>query len=274
MQGNSGFCASWTMYTTLILLLNRNVPLDTLGEYFATFDHKLDTLSKSEKFLEEFNKCFNPNQPNQPNQPCRTKDAFITDISRYTNLKVWGTGYIPPYTYNTPNEDPTRSTLKYILVKQIKLYRMIIFMLYYNTRKLKKTEVFDKIKNQNDKQILTEIFNDFDNTTRDIIKERLIKQAEVEIKISDDILAKDTHLCDDNLFLHKEFCLNDDVTKPIPKPDKWNCNNSKLKIGDNIVLKGINSSIEEEKKSQQDKFTKTRDNLDKILPTLYSQKLI
>ena len=38
--------------------------------------------------------------------------------------------------------------------------------------------------------------------------------------------------------MHKEFCLNDDVTKSIPENNKWNCNNSKLKIGDNIVLKG------------------------------------
>jgi hypothetical protein len=273
LQGNSGFCASWTLYTTLILLLNRDVPLDKLGEYFTTFDHKFDTVSKSEKFLEEFNKCFNLNQSNQS---CRTKEAFIQDISKYTSLKPkaklvtsWGQEYGNPYSYSIPYEDPTQSTLKYILVKQIKLYRMIIFMLYYNTRKLKKTEVFDKIQNQTDKQILIEIFDDFDNNTRDIIKERLIKQSQAKIEINDNILNRDTHLCDDNLFIHKEFCLNEDVVKPIPEDNKWNCNNSKLRIGNNIVLKALDSSKKEIEEYQKDNFKKTRENLDKILPHLF-----
>ncbi len=275
LQGNSGFCASWTMYTTFILLLNRHISLDKLGEYFTTFDHKLDTLSQSEKFLQEFNKCFNPNKSTQQTQqiqetkPCRTKEKFIEDISGYTNLKVWGNRYIPPYSYNTPYEDSSQSTLKYILVKQIKLYRMIIFMLYYNTRKLKKTEVFDKIQNKTDKQILTEIFNDFDKNTQDIVKERLIEQSKVKIEINDNILNRDTHLCDDNLFQHIDFCLNEDVVKPIPTPDKWNCNNSKLKIDNNILLKALGSSTKEIEQYQQDNYKQTMENLDQILPHLF-----
>jgi hypothetical protein len=37
LQGNSGFCASWTMYTTMILLLNQDKNLDTIGNYLGSF---------------------------------------------------------------------------------------------------------------------------------------------------------------------------------------------------------------------------------------------
>ena len=37
LKGNSGFCASWTMYTTLILLLNIGRPLEEIGDYLGTF---------------------------------------------------------------------------------------------------------------------------------------------------------------------------------------------------------------------------------------------
>ncbi len=37
LQGNSGFCASWTMYTTMLLLLNHDKNLKTLGDYLGTF---------------------------------------------------------------------------------------------------------------------------------------------------------------------------------------------------------------------------------------------
>ncbi len=246
LQGNSGFCASWTIYINLILLLNRNVSLERLGEYFATFDHKFDTVSKSEKFLQEFNKCY---RSGLQNSTCRKKEDFVKDIKQYTSFN-------PDRSFSIPYEDPTQSTLKYILVKQIKLYRTIIFILYYITRKFKEANVFNNIQNQNDKQILKEIFDDFDNNTKDVIKERLLKQSNIQININDNVLQKDTHLCDDNLFLHKDFCLTQDVTKPIPNPDKWKCNQSKLKSGNNIVLKGLISS-QNEKNIQDTKIRET-----------------
>ena len=71
LQGNSGFCASWTIYTNFILLLNRSISLDKLGQYFATFDEKIDKVSKSEKFVQEFNKCFK--QDTIKEKKCRSK---------------------------------------------------------------------------------------------------------------------------------------------------------------------------------------------------------
>jgi hypothetical protein len=258
LQGNSGFCASWTIYINLILLLNRDVPLERLGEYFATFDHKFDTVSKSKKFLEEFKKCY---ETGTQNLTCRKKEDFVKDVKEYTSFN-------PDRSFTIPNEDPTQSTLKYILVKQIKLYRTIIFILYYITRKFKETSVFDNIKNSNDKQILKEIFDDFDKNTKDVIKERLLKQSNIQINISDNILQKDTHLCDDNLFLHKDFCLTQDVTKPIPNPDKWKCNQSNLKSGNNIVLKGLISSQNEQKLKKENIVKTTQERLVEILQNI------
>ena len=41
-----------------------------------------------------------------------------------------------------------------------------------------------------------------------------------------DIKNKDTHLCEDNIFDHEEFCNpKDDITKEIPDSDIYNCNN-------------------------------------------------
>jgi hypothetical protein len=37
LQGNSGFCASWTMYTTMILLLNHDKNLKSIGDYLGSF---------------------------------------------------------------------------------------------------------------------------------------------------------------------------------------------------------------------------------------------
>ena len=37
LQGNSGFCASWTMYTTMLLLLNQDKTLKDIGVYLGSF---------------------------------------------------------------------------------------------------------------------------------------------------------------------------------------------------------------------------------------------
>jgi len=37
LQGNSGFCASWTMYTTMLLLLNQDKSLKDIGLYLGSF---------------------------------------------------------------------------------------------------------------------------------------------------------------------------------------------------------------------------------------------
>ena len=37
LQGNSGFCASWSMYTSMILLLNHDKNLEDIGLYLGTF---------------------------------------------------------------------------------------------------------------------------------------------------------------------------------------------------------------------------------------------
>jgi hypothetical protein len=44
LQGNSGFCASWTMYTTMILLLNHDKSLNSIGDYLGSFFLKNDDI--------------------------------------------------------------------------------------------------------------------------------------------------------------------------------------------------------------------------------------
>ena len=249
LQGNSGFCASWTIYTNFILLLNRSISLDKLGQYFTTFNQKIDTVSQSEKFVEEFNNCFKNKKKTLflfnkyvKNKNCRSKSNFKNDVTQYyinLSLKVMNAKNI--IQDNIIQENP-----KYILIKHIKLYRTIIYAVYFITRVLKITTLFDKITDKKDKRYLTKIFNKFDNFINDNddpIKKRLLEQSKVKIKIPDDILNKDTHLCDDNLFDHEEFCLDNDISKPLPPdPMKFKCNESKLKVDNNIVLKGNNSS--------------------------------
>ena len=234
LQGNSGFCASWTIYTNFILLLNRSISLDKLGQYFATFDEKIDKVSKSEKFVQEFNKCFK--QDTIKEKKCRSKTDFINDVKDYRHTF---------YKQTNP---------KYILIKHIKLYRTIIYAVYFITRVLKITTLFDKITDKKDKKYLTKIFDKFDKFDKendDPIKKRLLEQSKVKIKIPDDILNKDTHLCDDNLFDHEEFCLDNDISKPLPPdPMKFKCNESKLKVDNNIVLKDIRSSYAEQTKKR------------------------
>jgi hypothetical protein len=246
LQGNSGFCASWTIYTNFILLLNRSISLDKLGQYFTTFNQKIDTVSQSEKFVEEFNNCFKNKKKTLflfnkyvKNKNCRSKSNFKNDVTQYyinLSLKVMNAKNI--IQDNIIQENP-----KYILIKHIKLYRTIIYILYFITRVLNITTLFDNITDKKDKKYLTKIFDKFDKENDDPIKKRLLEQSTVQIKISNDILNKDTHLCDDNLFDHEEFCLDNDISKPLPPdPMKFKCNESKLKVDNNIVLKGNNSS--------------------------------
>lgn len=44
LQGNSGFCASWTMYTTMILLLNHDKSLKSIGDYLGSFFLQTDDI--------------------------------------------------------------------------------------------------------------------------------------------------------------------------------------------------------------------------------------
>jgi hypothetical protein len=233
LQGNSGFCASWTVYTMLVLLLNRSVPLEKMGEYFATFD----TISKSEKFIQEFNKCFNPDTTKKNNESCRNKDDFIKEVTDYIK--------------NTESTITKKIKHQYILTKHIKLYRTIIYIVYFITRKLNNTRLFNNTNlfnniPDNDKKILNEIFDKFEKKN-DPVKERLINQSTVKINISNDILNKDIHLCDDNLFDHKDFCLDHKVSKILPEnKNKWNCNDNKFKVDDKIVLKTVSESNTEQ----------------------------
>ena len=267
LQGNSGFCASWTIYTTFVLLLNRETELEKLGNYFTTFNYKIDYVSKSQKFLEEFNKCIYGQECKRP------KSDFITDVKQYTEYTKTekGISYVYPYEKDVYQSD------MYILIKHIKLYRMILYILYFVTHILKDTSLIDNIINDNDKNILIELFDKFNNlNSNNPIKEKLIESSQVEIQISNDllneILNKDTHKCDDNLFEHKDFCLENDIEKPFPNPDIWNCNMSKYKDKDKIILNGLQSSklIEEE---EEYKKGSSKDNLDPIIDYIFDNNL-
>jgi hypothetical protein len=244
LQGNSGFCASWTIYTLLVLMTNRNISLEKIGKYFADFNLKNTEKESISKFKTELDRCYiNQNIDSS----CKSKQIFETEFKKYINYNPATRQYI------IPNKTQQKN-YTYILMKQIKLYRMIIFIFYFITKKLEISELFDKIENDFDKKILNELFNKFDNfNIFNILHDRLNIQNKLKIDISSSILDRDMHLCDDNLFEHKDFCNINDLIKPIPNPDNYKCNSNKLKENGNIRLKGLENTINEEK-IQSDKI--------------------
>ena len=246
LQGNSGFCASWTIYTLFVLMTNRNLNLENLGKYFANFNLRNPEKQTISKFKSELDKCY---LHDKKDSSCKSKDIFEKEFKKYIDYDS-GTGR-----YYIPNETQQKN-YSYILTKQIKLYRMIIFVFYFITKKLKISELFDNTQNENDKKIINEIFNKFDTIKiLDILNDKLEFQNKLKITITQDVLDKDTHLCDDNMFDHKEFCNINDIVKSIPNPDNYNCNINKLKENNNIRLRGLQSTLNEEK-TQTDSIIK------------------
>jgi len=246
LQGNSGFCASWTMYTTFIVLTNKDKGLDEIGEYLTTFNKENYTTSTLDRLVAEFNKCI---QPPGTIQGCvRSKEEFAKNVIKYSDLKKTGSYIIPP-----ESKDIT-----YILLKHIKLYRMIFYILYFITRVIKETDIVDTIKgnNINDYNILNKLFDKIEQLDNNSVKNQLLKQQSIQLAVSDNIIDKDTHLCDDSLFDHNEFCLDDDSSKKIPVPDNLNCKNNKLNKDGMIVLKGIKTTEEDESKNNREKVKK------------------
>jgi len=257
LQGNSGFCGSWSLYTTLVFMLNTDKTLEEIGEYLANYNLKLVLPKKIEDYKKELDECHKPKPSPEPSKiKCKKKEDIIKEFNKY--IKYDGNQYYVPLEENILQKNP-----KYILTKHIKLYRMIIYMLYIITRKFNELTIFDNINDLNDKNILNEIFDKFYtyNKDNDIIKNRLILKSKNEFKFDiTNITNKDTHLCDDNLFNHTDFCKNEDVTKPIPNPDNWNCKNNKLKEDKNIRLRGLISS----KKEESDKNSILNNNINYI----------
>ncbi len=236
LQGNSGFCASWTIYTTFVLLLNRQVPLEKIGQYFATFNQEFDLQIKTQKLLDAINSC--------PSIDKKCKHQIYDDVKQYLSLRP-NNG---EFSYRIPQENYENSNMIYILLKHIKLYRIIIYILYFLTSVLKDTSLLDSIPNERDKQILREIFAIQDN--RDLLKERLIRSSTISLQFSSDILNRDTHLCEDKIFKYDQLCLDKDVYYDITNEkmkllEKNNCLTSKLREGNRIRLKGLVNSKKE-----------------------------
>jgi len=239
LQGNSGFCASWTVYTLFILMMNRNNTLDKLGKYFADFNLKNPERQSISKLKYDFDKCFI--DPTKLDSSCKSKKIFEEEFKKYIKYNPKTRVYI------IPNETQQKN-YTYILMKHVKLYRMILFTMYFVTRKLNISDLINNIQNMNDKKILNEIFNKLDtHDILNIINNKLNTQNKIKIDISQEILDRDTHLCDDNLFEHKDFCNINDIIKPIPNPDNYNCNVNKLKENNNIRLKGLKTIMNQEK---------------------------
>ena len=173
LQGDSGFCVSWTMYTTLILLLNKDKSFKDIGNYLGHFHiNKNDPLEKHE----------------------------------------------------------------YTLTKHIKLYRAMLYAAYIIIKKLNHP-LMESITNNNDKEILEEIFTIFDSDTT--VTNVLIDKKDKTVSVDQNFLDNDTHKCDDNLFNHTEFCNSVDISKPIPIYDENNCANNKLLKNGQIVLPSV-----------------------------------
>ena len=107
-------------------MLNRNIPLDKIGSYFSTFNLNLNDKTKSQKFREEFDKCYGKNS-SLKDSSCKSKDIFEKEFKKYIKYNDI------ERTYFIINENLIK--YKYVLTKHIKLYRTIIFVLYFITKK-------------------------------------------------------------------------------------------------------------------------------------------
>lgn len=260
LQGSSGFCATWTLYIIMILILNKDKKLDEIGKYFADFNSKYIEKGKiKSQFLRE--KYDTLCKPNKNNQECQN---IIKEIKEYFNVKQIDTGTGTRTSYVYPNEK-SDCDYAYIIMKHIKLYRIILFALYL----LSKKNLIDKSIYVNQNQFVDEIFVQFDdNNILDQIKQKL--NIQLEIDISQDILDKDRHKCDDNLFEHNEFCnIKEDKSKEIPNPDINNCNNSHLKKDNTIILDSIAKNIQKESQSVNEK---TKENADYLIKEIIQQQ--
>jgi len=243
LQGNSGFCASWTIYVLFVLMMNRNNTLDKLGKYFADFNLKNSERQLISIFKHDLDKCFI--DPTKIDSSCKSKQIFKEEFKKYIEYDSKTQRYI------IPNETQQKN-YKYILMKHIKLYRMIIFMVYFITRKLNISDLINNIQNVNDKKILNEIFNKLDDIDiLNVLNNKLNIQNKIKIDISQEILDRDTHNCDDNLFDHTQFCNLDDIIKPIPNQDNYKCSVNKLKENNNIRLKGLKTTVNQKKMEQE-----------------------
>lgn len=265
LQGSSGFCATWTLYVIMILILNKDKQLDKIGKYFADFNSEYieKGKTKSQLMREKYDIVCKPNKDNKDNEDC---NRIIEEIRRYFNIEQIKTENGTKYKYAYPNEK-SECDYAYIIMKHIKLYRIILFVLYL----LSKNNIIDKTKylNKNNKQFVDEIFSQFDkNNILVHIKEKLDIQS--EIIITQEILDKDRHKCDDNIFEHNEFCnINEDISKEIPDPDINNCNNSHLKKDNKIILDSIAMNVRKESQTFNEK---TKENADYFIQQIIQQQ--
>jgi len=253
LQGSSGYCATWTLYMIMILILNKNIDLEIIGKYFADFNSKYNDkgIRKLQKLREEYDK-----HCTTQNDEC---SKIKLEIEKYLNIQKTDTGII----YKNINEKSDCDYI-YIIMKHIKLYRIILFLLCL----LAKEGILDRTKyvtKYGETNIITDkIFDNFD-TILDTIKNKLNEKADITIK--QHILDKDRHKCDDNLFDHIDFCnINEDIIKDIPIPDINNCNNSHLNKDNKIVLENIRKNLVEQQLKSINIETKT--NIDYLISKL------
>jgi hypothetical protein len=269
LKGNSGFCASWTMYTALLLLLNRNVDFDKLGNYLATFNLTQSRVP-SEKFAAEFESCFAKKVVPATNAlSCPNKKQFAKEIASYLNFKTQPDGSI---SYGIPYENKNATNYKYILFKHVKLYRSIIFAAYFVTKKLKQLNLINGIKNPQDQANLNAMFTKLD-ASYPSIEQQLKLAGKVRMHVPSSILERDTHKCDDQIFPHKDFCLDADIQRPIPTPDNLSCGKSKLKRNNFIILRGLKSTETSTRSDADTQMRKTAESLKPVINALYQKEL-
>lgn len=171
LQGNSGFCVSWTLYTTLLLLLNPSTSIDKLGEYMGNLNivqttHTLrEILDKAETI---------------DSDDIIGKTMLLEQIKQLVKSSNGHKYLDAQYSHQS---DPN-----YVLQKHKNLYVMLIVCTYILVKHVDKYEgsICDDyfIKNKKIMDVVRENPNDVDkdNTTIDILF------GKIEQKFSDIIL--------------------------------------------------------------------------------------
>jgi RNase P protein component len=260
LQGNTGFCTAWTMYTMIILILNRDKPLDKIGKYLATFNIKLDekNIISTSNILDELKGCYpDTKQIEKTNNSCKDKEEILDKFKKYIDYKKEDKyiSYTIPKESNLLNKNP-----KYILTKHIKLYRTIMVIFYYITKKFGITDIYQSEQITRDKTNIDKTFEEIEKNIgkHDFFKEVLESMNKKQISdIKDDISSKDKHYCDDNIFEHKDFCQLNSKEKEIPNKYKDRC---KSETGKYKLI-----GLQENEENKQLEHTQVKQNISDIL---------
>jgi len=198
LKGNSGFCSSWTLYISLLILLNPSLDLENIGDYLEYLNQPIRIKSVDE-ILEE--------------AKYKSKTKIVSDLNKLVNKK----GYID--LSKSHQDDPI-----YIITKHQKLYQMILTSTYilrriennntiifddYIKEKLGNKYIVSYVRNiKEDNKIINSIMNTINKNYPGFSNN--ISGTNINLNTRD---LFDEHKIEDDKLLQENACNDSDIRK-------------------------------------------------------------